>query len=1159
MSRQMIRCIAFFLFGPWVAFAGAVQDNEETVSTEKGLASLKNETAGALLSFARTMTDEGRFDLAAKALKSAGILDPASAALDSARLRLTERKLTFPATASPYDMKDKAKPLYRSEKESLSGWKAFRGRWESQKDGMFCDSGGRDAFIYRSSKGPDRFGLSFRFMVSGENGKAGVVLGSAGRGKPGILFDADGMQLWDFKASKPLGGKVKARLKPIKAHSVDLVLRNDAVVVVVDGKTTLSGRIQELDPDRTGFYAAGKVLFSDPMLSGLEEDILVEMAEKESKRRNHLEAVPFLLRAREVNNRNAKVLAMLGEALSVLKFEDESVRCYEAFLTLPPVSTTGDRILKRSETAARDSIALAKKSTDLLEAELQVFVESVEAFVCSAIENNDTKEAEAAVQALEALDVHAGRTAELKTRLFVVARGGEKDGEKVLLYNGEDLGGWTKRHGEWSVKEEGAIEASCGLDGAAVLAADPLPRFERFLISTRQKGTGAYIDQGIRLKAGKDSYDFHLYKPMVGYSTMVGKKVTVEKNGSAVLFKGMQGKGLTASDWYEVELLVDMNLVTYLFEGEALFTKVMSGPVETEVALYVTAGRQGFFDSVAITPFGSEERYLSFLDEKGLDKRCVIECEAAEQAGSGSGKGRVREQPFAYNGRSLAGALDAKEPVAYRFKSLNMDSAVLSLRYSAPGDKYSGSQSRTRIALTLDSVPVVEELCLLSTGDSRSFKYCKAALGNLTRGWHELGLLLIEGGKGILLDRIEITGPDSVPEGEVRLVSSGELDNFKIRLSPGIVLPGDVDEIFSLLEVMRSYMVDYYGFEPSNPLFFNLIARECWADPHKGGYAGGDNLYIPDDITFSNIATIMHEMSHCFDYKQGYNPPWFGEGKSFPCYDRFVDETHGRYRRFQQPFVRSNVRKGKQSFEALEYKGENLFQFWGTEKFPYWGKTPDGRDLTHQGYAAANWFCNELSRFLGPSWLKDYFALLRRDIEAGCFFMPKDRIRANSVIVDYFNRSSGKDATGFFEDKRFILEDFYGGGSLEIDCGVNDADYLTENEGACLKDVPGMGGEGEGDGAGKAWFIEEGGITYVVPLSPDTVELTIEVTKKGRGRCEAEGELLFRGGIGGRHETKLCRLDDPALWQDARLVLRFDAEQGAANDGFYLEKIVLSW
>jgi hypothetical protein len=290
------------------------------------------------------------------------------------------------------------------------------------------------------------------------------------------------------------------------------------------------------------------------------------------------------------------------------------------------------------------------------------------------------------------------------------------------------------------------------------------------------------------------------------------------------------------------------------------------------------------------------------------------------------------------------------------------------------------------------------------------------ALGRLSSGWHEVGLALEEGKKGIYLDRIEVTTPDRIPDTESRIYSSDSVEHFRIRLSPGMDLPDAAETIFTLLEVLRAFMVDYYGFEPPTPLYFNLISRDCWADPHKGGYATGTDLYIPDDITYSDLAVIMHEMSHCFDYRMGFNPPWFGEGKSFPCYDQFVEETGSTYRQYRSATALSDKRGGKTSFRQLELQGVNLFQFWGTDKFPYWGKLPDGRNLTSMGYNASNWWCYELSRFLGPTWLKDYFALLRREQKEQSFFMPRDRVHANSVIVDYFARSSGKEVAAFFKD-----------------------------------------------------------------------------------------------------------------------------------------------
>lgn len=1097
------------------------------------LAAMKAKFCENLTSLAEELIDEGRFLLAQKAI---GILERLGAGEGIAPLQssLADRKSSFPLKALPVDLEEEALELYRAANRSLSGWKPYRGKWLPERTGIACASSDTDAFLYRAGASlPARYSLTFKLNLS-PDGHAGIVLGTTRKGKMGVLFDTAGFRLWNFKSMEPAGEVFKFGMAPKKQHPVEITCRGEEVFVKIRNKRFPPGTIPDMSPTRLGLFARGATLFIQPLQLPLESDLLLEKADKASRSKKHREAASLLLRARELDPRMGEALALLGEVLSKLDYEEESRRCYDAFLALP--ENPRDRAYRKARDAAEDSMSRAKEAEGRLAEAQSSFMEGVKELVLGCLDAGDLKGAEAGTSALETLGVHRDVLEYLKARLYLAERGAT---DSIILFNGDAaLAGWTKTRGIWTVDEEGAVEGSADLSGKGLLTADPLPEFERFLIRTRHKGTGAYLDQGVRLMSGSEAYDFHLYKAMVGHQSLVGKKITVERGDAAVLFKGMQEIGLVSNEWYDVDFLVEGNLVTLLFNGEPLFTKVLPRPVRPGVILYVAAGRRGYFGPVSFRPLGSEAEYRALLENHGLEVRCVQECEAA--AGNG-GRGWAREQPFAYDGRVLAGGLSRDKTVTYHFKILKMEETLFSLRYAAP-------EGETRIRLILDGEVIPEELTLPPTGSLQDFAYVRAALGSLDSGLHELGLALMEGGKGVFLDRFEITGPGGAPETETKLYSSESAKHFRIRLSPGVALPEEPEEIFSLLEVLREYMVNYYGFEPVDPLYYNLIARECWADPHKGGYATGDNFYMPEDISFSDISVIMHEMSHCFDKGQGFNPPWFGEGKSFPCYDQFVRETKSLYRKYRSAFALEDKRRGENAYKQLDSEHGNLFQFWGTEKFPYWSKTPDGRDLTSLGYDSSNWFCYELSRHLGPTWLKDYFALLRRDIQEQCFFMPKDRVYANSVIADYFTRSSGRDVGGFFEEKGFILKDIYEYESLDVDCPETDGDYLVENGGSKMEKAL--------EGEGKVRRIEEGGLLYAFPVSPDAESLTLRISRRGAGTCEVEGERLFRGNVGGHLEERRYKLSKPELWQDARLVVRFTPD-ARREGGLVLERIAL--
>ena len=93
------------------------------------------------------------------------------------------------------------------------------------------------------------------------------------------------------------------------------------------------------------------------------------------------------------------------------------------------------------------------------------------------------------------------------------------------------------------------------------------------------------------------------------------------------------------------------------------------------------------------------------------------------------------------------------------------------------------------------------------------------------------------------------------------------------------------------------------------------------------------------------------------------------------------------------------------------------------------------------------------------------------------------------------------------------------------------------------------------EGEGKIRLVEGGFLQYAFPVDPGVEELTVTIARKGRATCEAEGRLLFRGGMGRRMETKRATLDDPSLWADARLTIRLEVEPGKA---LYIDRVELT-
>lgn len=1126
------------MMGNWVSLASLILWLL-AADGQPSFGDLKTKTATKLAEYGIESAENGFLNLGFKALNRARALAPHLKQINEVQAALTNCQLQSPKASDPLTLEEHEEKLYehRPKSRTILGWKSSKGKWTATDRGVLCESSVHHSILNRSGKAlPHLYRLTLSLSLA-PDGSAGLILGSSNKTKIGILCQTDGFQFWDFTNESAISEKVKQKLKPKRKHKL-IVERQRTRYWVSINKKQLLYEDGEAGPLKLALYSQGANLFSEISLFPLESDLLLRSGRKAYKSRNFEKAASLLLRAESLDNANPLTKALLAECMWRLGFKERSCQAYNALLRLDP--DPKELSLKKAVMASEKALQEERQAQETLDQILSSYVGAVKEIAYAACDSGEFEIAETGLDALKAIDSQRHIADDLSSRIFMMRRGGR---EGVTLFNegAKTLDGWKTVHGQWEIDEEGFILGKCDLNSPGVLKADPLPGFERFLIRTRQRGTGAYLDQGIRLISGNSAYDFHLYKSLMGASKAVGKKITVEKNGSTVFFKSMHDVGLVSNRWYDVDLLVDLNRVTVLFNSKPLFTKVLDQPAKTEFALYISPNCKGRFGQIIFKPLGNESEYTAYLKGLGLNPKCVLECESV-CSGSYGGKGKKREFPFAYNGFVLTGAPGEKDPIKLRFKSLNMTDAVASLRYSSP-------KGESRLAIRLDNKKLPEDLVLPRTPSRNDFEYRSLGIGPLDSGWHTLEL----SGKSIaFLDRLEITEAGAAPKGENKICASEAAKHFKIRLSPGLVLPENSEELFELLEILREHMVEYYGFEPINPLYYNLISRDCWADPHKGGYASGDNFYIPDDVSFSNIAVIIHEMSHCFDRGRGYNPPWFGEGKSFPCYAAFVEKTKRKYRKYRTAFGLSAKDTGAKSLQMLEKNGENLFQYWGTEKFPYWGGSEENRGLTTHGYKASNWFCYHLSRRIGPTWLKDYFALLQQDQEGDSYFMPKDREYANSVIADYFARSSGQGekVLEFFRSKRFKIRDIYKYESLVVDYANGDGDYLVKSEGVQWVDLKEKGKKARG--------INNGFIQYVFPVDNEAKTVNLTITRSGRGQCRAEGAPVFKGFTGERAVTKTYVLRNPSLWEDWRLEVRF-ASDTTRSDFLVLRKIEISY
>jgi len=1128
----------------------APQDGTGQAAASGSLDLILEEAAGDLCRLADAFCKEGRLAHATRALDVCVRIAPEIPDAGAVRDEISRRQSAMPRPARPIDTALRARELFNGK--SLAGWKKSRGKWEAANSGIRCDAEKSEGYLFvlRPDKECRGYSVSVTFERDIE-GSAGIVLGKAGRSRVGVVFGDEGGALYDFTESRPLGDWAKRKFPARRALNVVVRIEMGETTVTVNRKPVLEGILSGWEPGTLGLYASEGALFKKVRLVPLEIDVCLDQAAECAKKNDDAQAAALLLRGAAVEKKSFLCAGHLTAALADLGFQDAAAERARLFLTwsdgVRPDRSDLKRLTRRAETIATGASVARRKLDNRLSTWAEKILAAGEAALQTAGGETPSKPErstlDAVTNALGIVDTRLDRVEDFRTRVFL-ARCRNRSGE--VLFNGVTLDRWTTRTGVWEVAEPidgdpaapgaGGILTVVGGEGPNAIEYDAVPPFDRYLLALKIRGTGAYIDQGISFFVMGEKWTLRFFRFM---ST---QEVTMLHKGVSVLFSPVPGNALTSTRWHDVECIVHINRLTVLLDEKVLFTKVLPAPPEGRIGLYVANDRRGHFDEILFKPLGREGEYKALLDRIGVPVREVTECETLKQ-GETVTAGRVHEQPFAYGGHSLTAIADPKTRsyLTFRFKTVAIDDALLSVRYATHRRDGAGQNALCSLRVDVDGRSQAGTLDINDSGSRNDFVYARLPLGELSFGWHEIRIEPPAARGTVFFDRIVLSDARNAPQEESKIVDSDAAPHFKIRLSPGVRLPDNSEEIFALLEVLRTYMVEHYGFEPILTQYYNLIARECWGDPHKGGYATGDNLYVPEETTARNLAVIMHELSHNFDKGMGFNPPWFGEGKSFPIYVKFTRDTKGQYRAHQSPHMKRDMTQGGVAFDQLEVDGENLLQYWGTPKFPYWGKLPDGRNVTVLGYQASNWLCWELSLFLGEGWLKNYFTLLRKEIDDKTFFLSKERVAANSVVVDYFARSSGKDGRTFFEDHRFRLVDLYDWTTIVADCGDDDETYLTDGGTSVVEPTQGNSGRDKSGVSkdAKSRVVREGSFTYAFPVPPDTQSVTIEITRSGYGTCHVWDKRIFKGKAPTGAETKTITLDDPSLWSGSRLRLTF--------------------
>lgn len=1047
-------------------------------------------------------------ELALEAVDRATLVLPDD--LEAGRLRRRiEKRAEFAVEAEDVDIT--TEPLAELAVDDPS-WKITGGTLERQRDRLRVESGRATARVTPSERLDTgafevRVGLRFDGKPNG-----GLALDTGRKGKLVAWIQGSGLRLrWDGREETELG-----RLDTVKAsagrwHDIGLRVSGRWVRVLWGGKEVLSAEAPDSIVGRPEIHVRGTAELRRYRSGPTASEQLSARAEKLFSRGKRAEAAILLREAARLDPDDLRFHARWAEAEERSGHPRAATRILEDFCETIADRGLTDRDLLRD----RDAAATALTRLHSLDEELRALDATCrDAFLAlgdGSLAAGSAERADAAFAAALRVDPDSARARMGHLRTYDLRHAGD-DGF-VPLDIAPGLDGWSVLDGTPTI--EGAEFYGHGAIGKPIEASyTELPDSSRYILAGEYRSHGMY-ELGWLLGSGDDR------RRIVLRNVFRKKNVTVEDINGSPRYQAELGNAAPAVDaWHDFSLLVDRNRVFLQVDGERILSKNFAGVVASRPGVYIAPLTKGRFRNLRVRLLNTPERYREHLAAWNVPVRLEIEAEEAFETGRYRGGNGDNFHAHAFNGAVLGEGWGAKEEhfARYSFTTFDTPGAMLHLRYAFQGAKRA-------IRVSLDGGRPVELMLEPSAGRNQ-YRMASLALGDLALGRHHLQLTPSSEAAAVDLDRLVIAGPDYQPDDFSGIVETDDLSNFEIRVSPGVPLPLDEEVLYPMLREIHDYMVSYLGFELERPLTLNIISRECWADPHVGGYATGNHLYVPIETVMNDIGVVIHELSHCFDFGKGFFPPWLGEGKSVPIIFDFLEDTRKKYAGRIASGRDARSKAGRTSQRKLMEGKETLIQYWGTPRLPY-----RGSPLRGACYDTAAFYCAELHRRFGSDWLRAFHTLMRADLDRGQYYMPVRKINlANSILIDYLSRAAGEDLVPMFQDWGFTLIDVYRSGQvLEADCGDDDEEFLTHRG---TSTVVAFGDEG------RARRLQQEEMVYAFPVLPATRRVQLELTLRGAGKIIVGDQVLTPPADG---TTLSVTLTDPAAWESSRLALRFRA------------------
>lgn len=1008
-------------------------------------------------------------------------------------------------------------------KKNLKGLEGKSGAFVVKDGRIAGDSGGVPSFLLLSRRPPRESDLRAVVDVAGA-GAGLVAFRSKGKGIAFVVSPA-GAALRDLATGADLatggapgGGGVL---------TLELKVLGPLVRGFVNGTLAVEAALDSLPTGDAGFVRFGAATLHE---LGARPSFAAQCLDAAAAALASDRTVPAALAAAAALEREgaapegdlvrAAALAARGRLEEALAARERGRA--SRLLARPP-----DPRVKKLESLADKAIAAARERRAAVDAPFLAVTRSLRDEASRALAEGRNEDALALATRLSSL-LPADRAARLQ-RLRAYGRARGKDGV-IPLFDGT-LAGWTVRKGTFAA-EDGVLRAPSEFAAHEAVRAD-IEGYPRAFLEAEFRASSVY-EAGLVVGGPADGWGYRFTLRNVLHE----REFLVRREDGEVKMRRELADLVPKGDgaWHRLSLFIHRNRVAVFVDGRKALEKVFSRPLAGSPGLYVAESTQADFRNVTYRIFDDDAETERFLYENGLGGEILLEAEEAAATGLASRDAAVAAQPLAFNGETLAigGGREAEPYAEYVFDSPEWKPARLHVRYQRPA-----SPDGDAILVSVDGALPAVAVALPPTGN-RDFGTVAADIGALAAGEHRLRVVPKDASRPARLDRLMVVGDARPPEEASLLLVSPRHPLLVIQTSPGVKVAGDFEPVFDMVDDVRGYMSEYLGVSLEGPLTLNVVSRECWADPHLGGYATGRELYVPEETVFRDLATVAHELSHCFDHGQGFVPPWFGEGKSVPVFVDFMAERGERYKWNALGGVDARARMGRGAKKTLMEKegaGGSLLAHWGTDRFSY-GEHP----LRGAAYDASAFLCADLRERHGRQWLKNFHALVSKDLAERTYYMPaSDRVLANSVLVDYLSRATGEDLRAYFAEWGFEIRDLARPGEAMTAAAARDDAYLT-GPGASSYSVG-----GDADGAPPGRVLESGEMVFTFPLPSGTTEVEFTVSARGRGRVLPDGgepiSIAPPGGAGAdREEKRVVR--DAIAFADGRFHVIVAAGEG---------------